>query len=244
MPVDANPTFDVATIKPNDSGATSMQGLGFGGRNFVTRATSLADLISFAYGVQKKQIVGAPDWADRDRFDISAIPDIAGAPNVTQMRSMLKKLLADRFALKYHDEKRELSAFVLTVAKSGPKLKETESKANGPGFGLRPQPGGLLVPVINTSMDEFSQFLQAFLLDRPVVNQTALTGKYDFTLTFTPDDTMFNGHPPPQPAKTDTTEVAPSLFEAIQQQIGLKLDAQKTQVPVIAIDHVDKPTAN
>ena len=245
MPADADPTFDVATIKPNDSGATSLQGLGFGGRNFIARATSLDDLISFAYEVQKKQIIGAPDWADRDRYDISAVPDVAGAPNVTQMRTMLKKLIADRFALKYHTEKREMSAFVLTVAKGGPKLKPTETKANGPGFGLRAQPGGILIPVINSTMNEFAgAFLQGLVLDRPVVDQTGLTGNYDFSFTFTPDDTMFNGHPPPQPAKTDTTEVAPSLFEAMQQQLGLKLEAQKTNVPVIAIDHVDKPTAN
>jgi uncharacterized protein (TIGR03435 family) len=156
--------------------------------------------------VQKKQIIGAPDWADRDRYDISAIPDVEGSPNVTQMRTMLKKLIADRFALKYHIEKREMSAFVLTVAKGGPKFKETVSNATGPGYGMRPQPGGLLIPVINTTMSDFAvAFLQGFLLDRPVVDQTGLTGKYDFSFTFTPDDTMFNGHPPPQPAKTDQT---------------------------------------
>jgi uncharacterized protein (TIGR03435 family) len=244
MAADADPAFDVATIKPNGNGATSMQGLGFGGRSFMTQGTSLLDLISFAYEVQKKQIAGAPDWADRDRYDISAVPDTPGAPNVAQMRTMLKKLLADRYGFKFHEEKREMPAFVLTVAKGGPKMKETEIKSNGPGFGLRPQPGGVDIPVINSDMRDFSMFLQSFLLDRPVVNETALTGRYDFTLKFTPDDTMFNGHPPPQPAKTDTTEVEPSLFEAIQQQAGLKLEAQKAQVTVIAIDHVEKPTAN
>ena len=245
MPADANPSFDVATIKPNDSGATSLQGLGFGGRNFVARNASLVDLICFALEVQKKQIVGAPDWADRDRYDISAVPDTPGQPNVTQMRTMLKKLLADRFMLKFHPEKREMSAFVLTVAKGGPKFKETASNANGPGFGLRVQPGGLMIPAINATMGEFAgAFLQTLVLDRPVVDETGLKGRYDFSFTFTPDDTMFNGHPPAAPNKTDTTEAAPSLFEAFQQQLGLKLDAQKTNVPVIAIDHVDKPTAN
>jgi len=244
MAADADPAFDVATIKPNGNGATSMQGLGFGGRSFMTQGTSLLDLISFAYEVQKKQIAGAPDWADRDRYDISAVPDTPGAPNVAQMRTMLKKLLADRYGLKFHEDKREMSAFVLTVAKGGPKLKETETRANGPGFGLRPQPGGVNIPVINSDMRDFAMFLQSILLDRPVVNETALTGRFDFTLKFTPDETMFNGHPPPLPAKTDTTEVEPSLFEAIQQQIGLKLEARKAQVTVIAIDHVDKPTAN
>ena len=102
-----------------------------------------------------------------------------------------------------------------------------------------------MIPAINATMGEFAgAFLQTLVLDRPVVDETGLTGRYDFSFTFTPDDTMFNGHPPAQPNKTDTTEAAPSLFEAFQQQLGLKLDAQKTNVPVIAIDHVDKPSAN
>ena len=77
-----------------------------------------------------------------------------------------------------------------------------------------------------------------------MVNQTGLKGRYDFLLTLTPDDSEFNGHPPPQPAKTDTTETAPNIFEAMQQDLGLKLEPQKTAVDVIAVDHVEKPSAN
>jgi len=262
MPADADPSFDVATIKPNDSGATSMQGLTVNGRNFATRASSLQDLISFSYEVQAKQIVGGPDWLDKDRYDIAAVPDIDGAPNPEQVRSMIRKLLADRFKLTFHKEKRDMSAYVLTVAKSGQKLTPTERKGPLPGIGFRPMTGGLMLNMINGTMADLTGFLQIIVLDRPVVDRTELKDKFDLVVKFTPDETQFHGHPPklPGPAAAasgsssgssgstapapDTTESFPDLFQAFQQQLGLKLDAEKTAVDVIAIDHVEKPSAN
>jgi len=226
-----------------------MQQLTINGRNFQTRASSVEDLISFAYDVQKKQIVNAPDWIAKDRYDIAGVPDAEGAPSVVQLKSMIRKLLAERFGLKFHQDKKEMSAFVLTVAKTGQKMTVNESKGPLPGFGMRPTTSGLTLPVFNASMSDLSAFLQSMVLDRPVVNQTGLTDKYDFALKFTPDDSQFNGHPPGLPnkgdaPKADAVEPSPSLFEAIQQQAGLKLDAQKTAVDVIAIDHVEKPSGN
>jgi uncharacterized protein (TIGR03435 family) len=243
MAADANPSFDVATIKPNDSGATNMQGLNFRGRNFTTRASSVGDLIAFAYDVQIKQIVNAPDWLDKDRYDISAVPDQEGMPNPKQLKIMIQKLLADRFQLKFHHDKKEMSAFALTVSKEGQKLKPTQLPGPAPGFGLRPAPGGLTIPVINTTMSEFANFLQMLVLDRPVVDQTGIAGNFDFALTFAPDDSVFNGHPP-IPKSPDDTTTQPPFFEAIQEQAGLKLEAKKTLVDVIAIDHIEKPSAN
>jgi uncharacterized protein (TIGR03435 family) len=244
MAADADPSFEVATIKPNDSGASQMQGLNVRGRNFTTRNSSLGDLISFAYEVQAKQVVGGPDWLDKYRFDIDAVPDQEGVPNPAQLRIMIKKLLADRFKLTFHHEKRELSAYVLTVGKNGQKLTPTELKGPLPGLGFRTGTGGVTLMVRNGTVPDFTGFLQTLVLDRPVVDQTGLAGKFDFSFTFTPDDSQFNGHPPPLPAKTDGAEASPGLFEAIQQQLGLKLEAQKTPVDVIAIDHVEKPSAN
>ena len=259
MPADADPSFEVATIKPNDSGATRMQQLTVNGRNFQTRASSLLDLISFSYGVQAKQIVGGPDWIDKDRYDIAAVPDVDGAPNPEQVRSMIRKLLKDRFQLTFHKEKRDLSAYVLTVAKSGQKLTPTEIKGPLPGLGFRPIAGGLMLNMRNGTMSDLTNFLQVLVLDRPVVDRTDLTEKYDLTVKFTPDDTQFHGHPPKLPTAApsgstgstasttttlDTTETFPDLFQAMQQQLGLKLEAQKTAVDVIAIDHVEKPSAN
>lgn len=251
MAADADPSFEVATIKPNNTGATSMQGLVIRGRKFMTRASSLGDLISFAYEVQAKQIINAPDWFDKDRYDIEAVPEQEGVPNPEQIRIMIRKLLADRFALKFHHDKRDMSAYVLTVGKDGNKLKPTQIKGNLPGIGIRPGTGGITLNMVNATIPDFTGFLQILVLDRPVVDRTGIQGRYDFQCTFTPDDSQFGGHPPPLPAQannagsTDTAApAAPSLYDAMQQELGLKLAAEKTAVDVIAIDHVDKPTAN
>jgi uncharacterized protein (TIGR03435 family) len=243
MKEDADPSFDVATIKPNNSGASSIQGLTMNGRNFATRNSSLADLIGFAYEVQSKQIVSGPDWLDKDRYDIAAVPDQEGAPNVQQLRLMVQKLLASRFNLKFHHDQRELSAYVLTVGKNGQKLTPTQLKGSLPGMGMRPGPTGLTLLGANARLADFTGFLQMLVLDRPVVDRTGITGRFDYNVTFTPDDSEFNGHPPKLP-QTETSDSAPNLFAAIQEQLGLKLDAQKTSVDVIAIDHVEKPSAN
>lgn len=251
MAANVDPNFEVATIKPNNSGATSMQGLTLRGRNFATRASSLADLIAFAYELQLKQIVNAPEWYDKDRYDISAVPEQEGSPSPEQVRIMIRKLLADRFGLKFHREKREMSAYVLTVAKDGAKLKPTQIQGTLPGIGMRPGTGGLTLNIINASIPDFTGFLQILVLDRPVVDKTGLTGRYDFQCTFTPDDSQFGGHPPqfPSPNKSDngSTEAAaaaPSLYDAFQQELGLKLSAEKTGVDAVVIDHVEKPSAN
>lgn len=268
MAADANPSFEVATIKPNNSGVPRMQGLVVRGRNFKTINSSLEDLISFAYGVQVKQIVNGPPWLNSERYDIDAVPDAPGTPNVEQLRVMVRKLLADRYKLTFHKETRELSAYVLTAAKSGEKLTPNESKGPLPGLGFSPGKGGLTMHVMNAAMPDFASFLQEVVLDRPVVDRTGMTGKYDFSCTFAPDDSEFGGHPPIPPprsqanaagaaaagnqgsaagtatATSSESEAAPNLFEAMQQQLGLKLSAEKTGVDVIAIDHVDHPSPN
>jgi uncharacterized protein (TIGR03435 family) len=242
MAADADPAFDVATIKPNDSGATSMQGLTVNGRNFATRASSLVDLISFAYQVQAKQIIGGAPWMSSDRYDIAAVPDHDGAPNPEQVRTMIRKLLADRFKLTFHHDKRELSAYVLTVGKNGQKLTPTQFSGPLPGIGMRTGPTGVTFNVRNVEIGEFAGFLQTNVLDRPVVDQTGIKGKFDFSVTFTPDDSQFGGHIPPP--STTQADAAPGLSAAFLEQLGLKLDAVKTAVDVIAIDHVEKPSSN
>ena len=244
MAADADPSFEVATIKPNDSGAPNMQRLGFTGHNFTTVNSSLNDLIAFAYGVQAKQILGVPDWVVRNRYDIAAKPVAEGMPTPQQSQIMIQKLLADRFQLKFHHDKRELSAFVLTVGKDGPKLNQAQPDGSNSGFGMRPAPGGLTIPVVNVTMTDFTGFLQVMVLDRPVVDQTGLSGRYDFSLTFVPDDSLFHGRSPIAITKApDGVEEPPGFFEAIQR-LGLKLEAKKTLTEVLVLDHVEKPSAN
>jgi uncharacterized protein (TIGR03435 family) len=255
MPADADPAFEVATIKPNPSGGSSLQGLVVQGRNFRVRNGSADDLIAFAYDVQTKQIINAPDWVNSDRYDIDGVPDHEGAPSPNQLRTMIKKLLAERYGLKVHQEKREMPAFVLADGKTDPKLSPTQLNGPLPGLGLSPGEGGIRLNVANATLDDFASFLQMLVLDRPVVNHTSLKARYDFHVTFTPDDSQFHGHPPNfgRPpagggAATDpaapAADSAPNLFEATQQQLGLRLSPEKTEVPVVVIDQVEKPSAN
>jgi uncharacterized protein (TIGR03435 family) len=242
MAADADPGVDVATIKPNPSGGSRLQGLFPHGRHMMVLNGSLEDIVTFAYGVQVKQLVGLPGWSSNDRYDIDAVPDQPGTPNLQQMRGVFRKLLADRFKLTFHHEKRELAAYVLTVGKTGQKLTPTQLQGPLPGFGASPAPGGLTIHLANGTMTDFTDFLQMLVLDKPVVDQTGIKGRYDANVTFTPDQTQFNGNLPKLP--TSDVPDAPDLFTAIGQQMGLKLAAEKTAVDVIAIDHVEKPSAN
>ncbi|HKN21260.1 MAG TPA: TIGR03435 family protein [Terracidiphilus sp.] len=245
MEADADPGLDVATIKPSKPGAQG-KGFGFQGTHFRTFNTNGNDLIAVAYGMHAKQIIGAPDWLGTDLFDIDGVPDVPGRPNIKQMGLMLQKLLADRFALKFHHEQRELSVYAIEVGGGGPKMKVTASGPNDQqGFGFRGL-GDLVV--INMSMKEFATWMQSSVMDKPVVDQTGLTAKYDFTLKWTPDDSQFaqfrGAVTTPPPAAGDNPNAPPSLYTAMQEQLGLKFSATKAMDDVIVIDHVEKPSAN
>jgi uncharacterized protein (TIGR03435 family) len=153
---------------------------------------------------------------------------------------MIRKLLADRFKLALHHDKQEMEAYVLTAAKSGTKLTKAEEQGPLPGIGFMPAPGGLSLRVQNGTVAEFAGFLQTIVLDRPVVDETGLTGRVDFLVTFTPDGSEFGGHPPRLPPAAASVEAAPSLVDALAQQAGLRMSAEKTAVDVIAVDHVEK----
>ncbi len=244
MAADANPSLDVATIKPSDP---SHQGKGFGfqGTHFRTFNTNLNDLIAFAYGLHSKQILGAPDWFGTELYDIDGVPDVPGRPNLKQMGVMVQKLLADRCALKFHHETRELPVYAITVANGGSKMTKTTAQPNDQqGFFFRGL-GDLVVR--NMDMKDFASWMQSGVMDKPVVDQTGLKDRYDFTLKWTPDDSQFQqfrGAVPMTPPKTDDPNAPPSLYTAVQEQIGLKIEATKAPDDVIVIDHVEKPSAN
>ncbi len=241
MAADANPSFEVATVKPSKPDQPGKAFL-VRGAKFTTINTTLNDLITFAYGVQQKQVVEAPSWVDTDKWDIEAQPDVPGAPNRKQLTTMVQKLLADRFQLKFHNDKKELSAYVLTVAKGGQKMTAGSTDPNQlPGLFFR-QLGVLTVQ--NATMSDFAELMQTAVLDRPVVDQTELPGKWNFLLKWTPDESQFGGMGVKVPPPSDAADAPPPLFTAIQEQIGLKLDAGKAQVPVLVIDKAEKPSAN
>jgi uncharacterized protein (TIGR03435 family) len=241
MARDADPSFDVATIKPSkpeDRG----KGFGVDGRNVSTENTSLDDLIEYAYDVHLKQIVGAPGWADSQKFDIAGVPDKPGEPSDEQTKSMIQKLLVDRFQLKFHQEKRVLSVYILSLAKDGPQ-NVTKSADPNPGFSIpvgRAR-GGMKLTVENGTMTNFAIFgLQGTVLDRPVLDQTGLTDRYDFTLTWMPDSSQFGGTFDVSRVKHPTSDI----FTAIQEQLAMKLEPKKAPVDVMVVDHVEEPSPN
>ncbi len=233
MAPDANPSFEVATIKPNPNG--SGKGFRISGRTFSTINTSLEDLIVFAYDVHAKQIVNGPDWINKDKFDITAVPDREGSPSNRQWKVMVQKLLADRFQLVFHHEKRDLNVYILSVAKGGPKnLIKSDRTDDGFSVPIRGVPGGFSMPIKNANMGDFASFaLQGAVLDRPVLDQTGIVGRYDFTLTWASLGTEFGGIFPAQPPVDDPT---PNLFTAIQEQLGLKLEAVKAPAGDVMVD--------
>jgi uncharacterized protein (TIGR03435 family) len=241
MPKDAVPVFEVATIKPSEPGRQG-RGLTMRGRNVVTFNTPVSFLLSFAYGVHPQQVVGGPSWLASENFDITGQPDIQGVPNEQQIRHMVEKLLVDRLKLTFHREKRELSVYALGLGKSGPKLTKNDTNPDGlPGLGFR-APGAMFV--VNATMANFAATMQMAVLDRPVVDQTALAGRYDFTLNWTPDETQFAGMGIRVPPPTDAANAPPGLFTAIQEQIGLKFEPTKAPVDVLVVDRIEKPTEN
>lgn len=241
MAADAKPVFEVATIKP---AKPDVQGKGFRvqGRHFSTINTSLSDLLTFAYGLHARQITAVPVWLQSDKFDLAAQPDGEGQPNDAQWKAMLQKLLAERFKLAFHREQKELSVYALAVGKNGPKMTKDERDPNGlPGLFFR---GLGVLSVVNANMEDFGNLLQSAVLDRPVVDQTELKGRYDFLLKWTPDETQFASMGVKVPPPSDKADAPPDLFTALQDQLGLKLQATKAAVAVLVIDHVEKPSEN
>ena len=244
MAADTNPNFEVATIKPSKPGAQG-KGFTFRGGQFMTFNTDLNDLIAFAYGLHPKQIIDAPAWFATDLFDIEAKPDAEGRPSMKLMSVMAQKLLEDRFQLKFHHDKRELSVYVISVASGGPKMTKTASApTDTPAFFFRAL-GDLTVR--NQNMTDFATWMQNGVMDRPVVDQTGLTDRYDFQLKWTPDESQFaafRGVGAVVPPPTDSATAPPLLYTAITEQLGLKMGPAKVPVGVIVIDHAEKPSAN
>jgi len=241
MRADASPVFDVASIKPSDP---AMQGKGFTvrGREFLTMNTSASDLITFAYGLHARQVAGGPAWLEVEKYDLTAKPEGDGQPNDKQWKIMIQKLLADRFKLIFHREPRELTVYAITVAKTGSKLTKSEGDPNGlPGLFFR---GLGDLPARNATMADFAGVMQTAVLDRPVVDQTGLPGRFDFELKWTPDEFQFGGLGVKVPPPSDSATAPPDLFNAMQEQLGLKLVSTKAAVEVLVIDRVEKPSAN
>ena len=228
----------------------------------VVRTATVKMLILRAYGVDAYQISGGPDWLNSERYDIDAKFDGTTADKLQKLspderilarQHMLQTILAERFNLAIHRENKELQTYSLIVGKNGPKLQEVKLEDAGPSKPkVGPAPGRIDMTVGGTGgqvrgfaspLSNLTVMLTNYL-HRPVIDKTGLTGKYDFTLRWTPDETQAqvsssaNGLP-----SADPTGGA-SLFTAIQEQFGLKLESAKGPIELIVIDHIERPSGN
>lgn len=255
------PEFAVTSVKPDKSG-TMMVRLLFQPDGFSATNASLQQLIQLTYDIHEpSRIIGAPSWIDHANYDIEAKVDGADMPlmkNLTldQRREMIRKLLQDRFALKVHLESKELPVYALVVAKGGPKLHESkpgDTYANGikgpdgkGGAGMMRFDGKQLIAQ-GVPIDNITRFLSN-QTGRTVVDQTGLTGKYDFTLDLPArQGPMAMGKPPESDAAGAdgaSEDAGPSIFTLVQDQLGLKLESSKAQLPILIIDHVEQPSEN
>jgi uncharacterized protein (TIGR03435 family) len=259
--------FDAASIKPNTAGATSML-WAYQGRRFTARYAVLKDLIAAAYGAQERaltpsQISGGPQWIESDRFDV-----VATAPGVSdslrgtfpsQVLAMLRSLLEDRCRLTTHVEIKELPVFALVLARSdarlGPRLRRrtfdciSAAAAASGGDAVNRVPlarrtcGGNIGPGVMTgngvTMTNLATALARLVpgIDRVVVDHTGLSGTFDVDLTWRYEPTPEQAPLLPPPDRN-----AASLFTALQEQLGLKLESTKAPVDVLVIDHVERPS--
>jgi uncharacterized protein (TIGR03435 family) len=260
------PKFDIASIKPNKSDdARGSIGAQPGGR-FLAINMPVRDLVSFAYQVQTHGVVGGPEWLTSDRFDIVAtaeagipvVPPSAGGPPST-MQLMMRALLADRFGLSVHNETREMPIYNMVIASGdgalGNKLRRSSAdcrevvptragtpqppnQAQRATCGMRLGPG--MMSAEGRSATQLANTLGQFV-QRPVVNRTGLEGLFDFDLLWA-YEAPIDASPAARVAPIDPN--APSIFTAVQEQLGLKLESGQAPLDVVVIDHVEPPTPN
>jgi uncharacterized protein (TIGR03435 family) len=216
--------FEVASVKPSAAGqTTNSSGVNTSnGRVRIVNET-LKRCITSAYNVGPNQVVGGPDWLATDRFDIEAKPE-QPVKDDSVLMAMLQSLLTDRFKLVVHRETRSISAYVLETGKNGPKLEKSEG-----GGGSTSNSRGR-IEAKNSNMDHFAEVLSR-QMDLPVLNRTGLDGRFNLKLEW-------------NPRITDPAAEGPSVFTAVQEQLGLRLRAQKTPVEMIVVEHADRPSQN
>ncbi len=240
MAENARLVYEVATIKPAPPDAQNQPYRVRPGQVEILNRT-LVNLIQEAYGLHASQIAGAKGWMDSERYDIQGKPAAAGNPNLEQLRQMLRNLLADRFQLKFHMEEKEMPVYAITIGKTG-QHKLTPSAVQRPlGGGDFRGPGTYAAR--SGTIAALAEAFQSVVLDRPVVDQTGLTGRFDFVLRWRPDDFQYGGRGASLPKAPDGDSL-PDLFTAFQEQLGLKIEATKAKAQVFVVDGAQKPSAN
>jgi uncharacterized protein (TIGR03435 family) len=242
QPAVENPAFNAVLIKPS---AADARGGGFNlspGR-LTAKNQSLKDLVRFAYGLHDYQLSGGLGWTDTERYEV--IATFPGETTNAQRAKLLQAMLADRFGLTVHRESKEVSGYALVVGKNGHRLHVAESDQPEMMLGRSPASGQRTLNAKRAKMSDLTSIL-ADLLGKPVEDKTGLEGVFDFVMEWTPDSvserSLKPGAEKVEPAAEAQT--GPSIFTALQETLGLKLETKKVTVEAIAIDHAEKPSAN
>jgi uncharacterized protein (TIGR03435 family) len=247
-------TFEVASVKPNRSGSTQTT-IEVQPTMLRLLNLQLRPIIQLAWDINTpSRLAGIPDWAEAERFDIIARADSIGSREA--MRPMLQALLAERFKLAAHLEMRQRPIYALVRSRrdgalgAGLRVSTVTCAGRGapppsdgapPAVPCGPRPGGAgRLILIGTPMQQFGAIL-SIMVGRPVVDMTGLTERYDLEITFTPDRPVPSPDGAPTPA---TPESGPSLFTALQEQLGLKLQPETEAVEMLAVEHIERPTEN
>ena len=251
--------FEVASIKPSDPTTRGSRISVTPGGRFTTINATVKMLIQSAYDVRGFLISGGPAWLDTQGYDIEArgadmgitdddlrkMTEEQRQPFMNLLRQRVRTLLMERFQLKVHWETKELPVYALVVSKNGPKVQPAKSDNPAQGLSVRGDAGQMTITGNSMSMASLVHAL-ADSVGRPVLDKTELKGNYDFKMTYAPDPMQQPAKPkdggPDRPAPADAD--GPSLFTALQEQLGLKLVAQTDPVDVLVIDHVEQPSEN
>src|SRR5579871_866734 len=242
--------FEVASVKPSDPTAQGMY-LRPQPNGLRIEGATLKNLIAIAYDVREFIVSGGPGWVGSDRFDIDARVESApsGKPGQTdqaklptssqKMRECLKTLLAERFELAIHSVTKEETVYALVLARNGPRLSEAKPESKALIRGRKGLITGQAVPIQMLALN------LANSMDRTVLDRTGLTGKYDFKLEWNPEAGQGSSAAQADSGTTaDPDTRGPSLFAAVQEQLGLRLETQKAPVETLLVDHVARPSVN
>jgi bla regulator protein BlaR1 len=246
--LEKSPAFEVASIKPAEPGARGMGVQRQAGGRVNMKNVTLRLLITMAWDIRDHQLIGAPGWFDNEHFDIVAKPEteIPKTPEGNgKLMLMVQALVVERFGLVFHRETKDLPIYALVVAKNGPKLAASE-----PGTQNSMMMGRGKLEGKNMNLSALAKILTN-PLGRTVVDRTGLTGDYNFTVEWTPDVNeaiVPKGAPKGMPAEAPKDTIlppdGPSLFTALQEQLGLKLESRKGPVEMFVIDRAERPSAN
>jgi uncharacterized protein (TIGR03435 family) len=234
-------TFEVASVKPSQPGGDQPNFAGSRNGRFAITNMPLRLIIQNTYDVSALQLLGGPGWIDTERYDIVAKAEGDGPFNGVQLRSMLRALLADRFKLTLHREAKELLEYALIVGKGGPKIRESAPAEPGGQSGIRSGIGQLTG--VKASIGLLASTLSG-PLGRSVVDKTGLKGVYDFVVTFAPNDSLAVSSEDGGQPRPATEGTRASIFTAVEEQLGLRLESTKGSVEAIVIDSVGRTSGN